>query len=254
VQGYDRYAYVNNSPVRYTDPTGHCGPICIGLAVLGVAYVASRGLWEGAASIQGAGVYEATRDKLGGDLVTEVSETISEQAEKHSVDPTLIAAVLRHESPAGERRLFTLLPLTQPGTMSNFAETIEAYVRIDGTASIGPGQMQLRRAELLEELGYVTPRDSKSDRIRALLGKESSVEYVAGMLHYTSDQLKKIPGYSELRPQFQDRLTLIGYNQGWTLAFWNNIQRFGFEGLVAEARYDNQTLDEYVRWRNQNRR
>ena len=23
VQGYDRYAYVNNSPVRYTDPTGH---------------------------------------------------------------------------------------------------------------------------------------------------------------------------------------------------------------------------------------
>jgi RHS repeat-associated protein len=27
VQGYDRYAYVNNSPVRYTDPTGHwCEP------------------------------------------------------------------------------------------------------------------------------------------------------------------------------------------------------------------------------------
>ena len=27
VQGYDRYAYVNNNPVRYTDPSGHyaCG-------------------------------------------------------------------------------------------------------------------------------------------------------------------------------------------------------------------------------------
>ncbi len=24
VQGYDRYAYVNNNPVRYTDPSGHC--------------------------------------------------------------------------------------------------------------------------------------------------------------------------------------------------------------------------------------
>ncbi len=23
IQGYDRYAYVNNSPVNYTDPTGH---------------------------------------------------------------------------------------------------------------------------------------------------------------------------------------------------------------------------------------
>jgi RHS repeat-associated protein len=28
VQGFDRYAYVNNSPVRYTDPTGHkCVPV-----------------------------------------------------------------------------------------------------------------------------------------------------------------------------------------------------------------------------------
>ena len=37
VQGLDRYAYVNNSPVNYTDPTGHqsCGPdniYCGGLA------------------------------------------------------------------------------------------------------------------------------------------------------------------------------------------------------------------------------
>jgi len=29
VQGYDRYAYANNNPVRYNDPSGHgaeCGP------------------------------------------------------------------------------------------------------------------------------------------------------------------------------------------------------------------------------------
>jgi len=33
VQGYDRYAYVNNNPVNGTDPSGHC-PVCI------VAFVA----------------------------------------------------------------------------------------------------------------------------------------------------------------------------------------------------------------------
>ena len=39
VQGWDRYAYANNNPVRYTDPTGHCvGPlllVCIGVALIG---------------------------------------------------------------------------------------------------------------------------------------------------------------------------------------------------------------------------
>ncbi len=29
-QGYDRYAYVNNDPVRYTDPTGHSVDGCVG--------------------------------------------------------------------------------------------------------------------------------------------------------------------------------------------------------------------------------
>jgi len=43
-QGYDRYAYANNNPVRYTDPTGHC-PWCfaVGVGAIGVgalAYVA----------------------------------------------------------------------------------------------------------------------------------------------------------------------------------------------------------------------
>jgi hypothetical protein len=33
-QGYDRYAYANNNPVRYTDPTGHC-ILCLAVAIVG---------------------------------------------------------------------------------------------------------------------------------------------------------------------------------------------------------------------------
>ena len=39
IQGYDRYAYVDNNPIMKNDPSGHC-PIClVGLAVIGIAAV-----------------------------------------------------------------------------------------------------------------------------------------------------------------------------------------------------------------------
>ncbi len=42
VQGYDRYAYANNSPVVYSDPSGHCPILCwigAGLAIAGTIAV-----------------------------------------------------------------------------------------------------------------------------------------------------------------------------------------------------------------------
>jgi hypothetical protein len=137
--------------------------------------------------------------------------------------------------------------MTQPGGLANMAETVEAYLRTDGTASIGPAQMQLRRAEMLENLGYVTARGSKAERIQALLGTDTSVEYVAGMLHYVSDQLNTVSGFGALSTEYQQRLILLGYNQGWENLL-ANINAFGLEDTVDLANYDNQTLDEYLRW------
>jgi len=61
-QGYDRFAYVYNNPLRYNDPTGHC-PMCIG-AALGAVF--------------GAVTYVATsvasgRTMTGGDFATSVA-------------------------------------------------------------------------------------------------------------------------------------------------------------------------------------
>jgi RHS repeat-associated protein len=253
-QLYNRYAYAINNPVRYTDPTGHCGPltpVCVGLAVLGAAYVIGRTGFEVAASIPDSTAYRSTRDVIGGALATDVSEVITAQAAQHSVDSVLIGAVLRHESAAGERRIWTLLPLSQPGGLADVFETVEAYARqdtFDRPASIGPGQMQLRRAIELEALGYVTPRTSDRDRIQALLGKESSVEYVAGMLHHLSDQLNTVSGFSALSEENQQRLILLGYNWGWTKEFQDELTRLGPEKFISEYKYDNETLDEYLRW------
>jgi len=45
VQAWDRYAYTNINPLRYTDPSGHCIVICIAIGVAILATVTSPA-WE----------------------------------------------------------------------------------------------------------------------------------------------------------------------------------------------------------------
>jgi len=134
----------------------------------------------------------------------------------------------------------------QPGFIANAAEFAQSTVQGD-TASIGPGQMQLGLARELESRGYVTPRANDRERRIALLGRETSVEYVAGNLNYLSDQLSTLPGFSELGVETQNRLILIGYNWGWT-GLKSLIEEYGYDEAMALVRYDNETWDEYQRW------
>jgi hypothetical protein len=224
-----------------------------------VGAVSGRATYEGTAYLLPGGD-QMRRDHVGGTLVTELADTITKHARSHNISAELIGAVIRHEGSAIERRALTPLPSWQPGFMSNAAEWTQAMTWQGETSSVGIGQIQVRRAQELESLGYVTPRASNFQRVNALLNNKSSVEYIAGMLHYLSDQLNKTyPAAQRLDSETRNRLILIGYNRGWNSSVNENgstvnyglngeIQRRGFRRTVEEFGYDNQTLDEYRRW------
>ncbi|OQA16849.1 MAG: hypothetical protein BWY63_02607 [Chloroflexi bacterium ADurb.Bin360] len=257
-QSLNRYSYTLGNPLKYVDYNGH-NPFLAVLLGAGLAYMGGRVAGEIAvAKIPILDRYH--RDNIGGTLVTNLSDVIQREAASHSVDPILIGAVLRLEGAATERRMLTLLPGAQPGLISNMAEGAQSilpesfsgsFIRFGDQASLGPAQMQLRRARELEEMGYVTPKRSDMARRAALLNGETSVEYVAGMLRYVSDQLQTIPGYTDLSSEMQQRLTLIAYNWGWTPDFTVEITKRGFWSMIEDSKCDNQTLDDFLRWRSQ---
>jgi len=233
---------VLNNPVRHTDPTGH-NPLIFLYALTRVGYDVEMALLPDRDRLR--------RDQIGGQLVTQLSDTISHQAATHGLDPSLVSAILRHEGAAIERRALTPWPSVGPGVIANTAEAVQVLIQGD-TASIGPGQMQLRRARELEQLGYVSARGSDHERIQALLNQDTSVEYVIGMVHYLSDQLHAtFPDFRDLSGQDQQRVILIGYNIGWEgeQGLRANIEKHGFWRVIERFDYDNQTLDEYLRWR-----
>ena len=245
-QALNRYAYVTNNPLRYTDPTGHLPWWAYVAGAAGLYVVGRVGYEVGALIVPGGD--QARRDRIGGGLVVELSDVIQRESTARSVDPGLVSAVIRHESAAFERRVLTLWPTMQPGLMANTAEFVQSMIQGD-MASIGPGQMQLRRARELEEMGYVTTRRNDFERRLALLNNETAVEYVAGMLQYVSEQLRSIPGFNDLETDQQRRLILIAYNWGWMEEFQEQLRARDFAGMIEYAGYDNQTLDEYLRWR-----
>ena len=238
-QSLNRYTYVYNNPLAYVDPDGNC-PVWFYFVVRGI----NEATWAMIPNMD-----RVRRDQVGGSLVTQLSPIISTQASKQHVDPVVLSAILRHESAAVERRTFTLLPTMQPGVLSSAMEAAQVLL-LGEESSIGPAQMQVRRARELEQLGYVTPRRSGAGTVSSLLDREGAVHYATGMVRYLSDRLHGIPSFSSLTSEQQQRLLLIGYNLGWDgdKGLRANIEKHGFDWVIDYFDYDNQTLDEYLRW------
>jgi len=231
---------VYDSPVGYTDPSGHwpLGPV--------IPYLAVRDGAEGTIALNTT-LDRARRDYVGGNLVVSLDQAIRDEAIANGVNPVVTAAMLRHERSSLERRVFTLTMRQHPGVMANAAEAAQVILMGDRT-SIGPGQMQLRRARELEQLGYASPRHSDRERVADLLSAEGAVEYVTGMVTYLDHQLQEVAGYSLLAPEIQARLLLIGYNLGWP-QLSSSLAGGSIKAVIASYSYDNQTVDEYLRWK-----
>jgi RHS repeat-associated protein len=237
---WNRYSYARYNPLKYRDSSGHWPS-------------EPSGQWPGGispyfvCSFSNNVCDQKIRDETGGALVTNLSEKISEDASARNIDPTLTSAIIRHESGARERRIF--------GPLADVAERVEAWKReTDGFASIGIGQMQIRRAQELERLGYVPAQASYSATVDALLDPEKAVMYVGGMIEYLDDQLVATYGaaFTGLGSEDQARLILIGYNQGWDdkNGLKNLIDIAGFQGILDQYRdYPSKTLDQYNRWK-----
>ena len=188
---------------------------------------------------------QETRDSIGGALVTEYNQVILEQSIEHNVPSALIASVVRHESGAAERRFLG------SGWLANVAEFLEATVRtpFGNGASIGIGQIQVQRAQELEDDGYVSSSKNRFDRIERLLTPADSIQYIAGNLEYYDDLLTTTYGsfYSSLNNDTRYRLMLIGYNEGWD-SLSSKIDTVGVRSTIEMTNYDDLTLDAYQNW------
>lgn len=254
-QAFNRYSYVFGNPVRYNDPSGHC-PMCIPIAAgvgAAVAVFATFRVAVEAYILATPGADRNIRDQIGGELITNNADVISKSSSQNGVDSSTVSAILRLESGAVERRLFTLVPGHKPGELANLAEriygSIKPYIQPGIPASYGPGQMQLRTAKNLELLGYVKARGSDEATIAALLDDSASIEYIAGEVHYISDQLAKskyASNFSGLSYEQQQRLIAIGYNRGWDL-LQELLDNYNgdLERLLSQQTYDDQTIGDY---------
>jgi hypothetical protein len=183
-QALNRYSYVYNRPVIYSDPSGHC-PFCVIVGVL-----AAFSMQSGSAPQSGTSVLERN------------SFQILAVAQNRNVNPVILGAIIDHES-------------TNIFRLGGAGDWLSKFVRQN--PSIGIGQVQLAMAERIEDAGYMPRLPGRDERVDALLDESTNVDYSGATLQLLE---KSITEYYDgqgvpISSGTLDRLMMFAYNQGW---------------------------------------
>jgi hypothetical protein len=212
-QDLNRYAYVRNNPLKYTDPSGHCvtssGAVTDGDASVrcGVA-VPQFTSWSG--SVSGSrptrsrwdprSWFNSTMDAITGSDAGDYADLILEMAQDVGIDPLLLWAIIEHESRNNI-----------PGQF-NIAE--DWAKDVIGDASIGLAQMQLGAFEetLRRHPELSDGRDTAAQWRSLALDDEQSIVVAAYHLADLSSELSRVePSESDLD---RGALIMVGWVTG----------------------------------------
>gem|GEM_PF-1646566 len=241
VQAFDRYAYVNNSPVVYNDPSGHCA-IC--MIVLGVALVADFA-YMGANAMGwipdyvGIARAEAVMGRNGGSI--EVAAGLAVQGEYSGYVDSFIGDVTSGSSGYGLAQTnaeeISALGLgdLDPNDPASAVLVMEARIAAVQGACVGCSPQDLLVAAALAQNRGITP-----DTMRALSVPEGDVDWGS---FFSADRSNNQPD-----AQLREALTGMDYQTSFMLYLYirdlRELYRRGWELPTGITEADLDYLEE----------
>jgi hypothetical protein len=221
-QDLNRYAYVRNNPLLYTDPTGHEGFTRYGWAD-DSGSGRRRSYWFALSC------YYATRETNPlvdiQQLVNWLKDTVGGGAEvrKHKV------TITRVEQERGIPRGYLGAIIWHEG--SAWHKGPDKWLARLGrdTTTIGLAEVSVRTAQGLEEKGYMPASKNYTERVDRLLDPKQNIEYAGAYLQLLYEWVNEEAPLGTME-QVKWDLAVVGYNIGEG-GLEESFKAYGFGGL-----------------------